>query len=330
MKSAQDDDSYSYSIDDLASNNEGSSSIHEFKSIPNAPIGDRSITTATKSQATSESDETYSMDDDFVSSSKGEQSEEGQGKSACVGPPPLVERLQPNFLGNKPRYYHNEWRGLRIDDVKVSSSLPIQASAQSVEEKTRPESDAGYVGDVKCTTYPAVSATSPSIVEEMIQQSNPKVPSHDGSKAYSQSQCRVSFDPICVFIATKTPEGRTTFQEKPSQKGRQYSTQRLNELSQPSKHNIYNTPEKKDPPKKKSNAVSDGGRSFLERMKTMEIEKREKLQRATAEAIYNAKTDKVYLIRCCLNMLQLCSSTHLFSTFRMCVVTVVPLNPTMK
>ena len=301
MKSAQDDDdSYSYSIDDFASNNEGSSSIHEFKSMPNGPIGDRSITTTTKSQATSESDDTYSMDDDFVSSSKDEQSEESQGKSTCVGPPTLVERLQPIILGNKPRYYHNEWRGLRSDDIKESSSIPIQASAQYVEEKTKPESDAGYIGDIKCTTDPAVSATSPPVVEEMIQQSNAKMPSHDGPKAYSQSQCRVSFDPICVFIATKTPEGRTIVQEKPPQKGRQYSTQRLNELSQPSKHNIYNTPEKRDSPKKKSDAVSDGGRSFLERMKTMEIEKREKLQRATAEAIYNAKTDKVYpyLMQC--------------------------------
>ena len=71
----------------------------------------------------------------------------------------------------------------------------------------------------------------------------------------------------------------------------------------------------------------------------MEIEKREKLQRAAAEATYNARSDKVryQLMRCvdrlpklhCLLYLMSVSVSLLYAS-RTSAETVAPLNPTMK
>lgn len=252
----------------------------------------------TKSLDVSESDDDgYSMDDDFVRLSKEERSDEDHASTFHEGPSsfdePLtpVKELHPQQLENNSRYHRDERSGFcdanhDYPSVKESSLCP--------QKESEPDSDAGYIGEVKCTTDETVSAPAqPHVDLPMMQSTNAKTPVNEKPKANSQQQqCRVSFDPICVFIATKKLEGRLVDGNK-SQNVRQYSKKRLNELSKPAKHNIFNTPEKMDKPKKKSPKGSEEGQSFLERMKTMENEKREKLQRAAVEAIFNAKLDKV-------------------------------------
>ncbi len=294
----EDNDTDSYSNDDFASNNEASS-IHEFKSMPNIPLGEKSVPATMKSQDASESDDAYSTDDDFVTSFKDESSDEDhsssthhiEGQSIC-DEPSTVMQPHSQILGNISRSCHVERPGSREAqhrrlEVKGSSD----ASTQSTQMKSEPDSDAGYIGEVQYIPNECASTTHLPVVQDMIQQSSPM--NETPRIAYSQHQCRVSFDPICVLIAAKAPEGRPSAPDK-SQNGLQRSKQRLNELSQPIKHKIFNTPEKSGKPNKKSPKVSTDGPSFLKRMTTMENEKREKLQRAAAEATYTAKVDKVH------------------------------------
>ncbi|KAL3774767.1 hypothetical protein ACHAW5_000287 [Stephanodiscus triporus] len=85
--------------------------------------------------------------------------------------------------------------------------------------------------------------------------------------------------------------------EQKSAKLHRYSLERLSQLSKPVKHRAYHSDNGIDSktahkPKKTSLDSSECGSSFLERMATKEEERREKLQRAVARAIYDAKVDK--------------------------------------
>lgn len=294
------DDTNSYSNNDFASNNEeSSSSIQEFQSMPNVPIGEKSVPAIINSQDASESEDSYSMDDDFVTSSQDERSNEDpsspanhtiEGQSIC-DEPSAVTQPHSQILGNNSQSYHVEISGSR--EPQHGS---CDVSTQSTQMQLESNSDAGYIGEVKYTPNASASTTHLPVVQEMIQQPSPTTPMNEKPKiACSKQQCRVSFDPICVFIATKSPEGKPVISGKP-QNGHQHSKKRLNELSQPIKHKIFHTPEKSEKPNMKSPKVSTDRPNFLERMKTIENEKRVKLQRAAAEAAYNARVDKVHLM----------------------------------
>lgn len=295
MNVAQDDDTCSYSNDDFASYHEGSSSIHEIKSMPTVPIDEKPIPPNAQSHDSRESEDAYSLDNDFAGSTEEDRSEDE--RSPYEEPYTVVKELSPHTLETNSRQYRPGFNESRPDvDAKGSSKEPMLPP----EKKIELTSNAGYIGEVECTNTPTVAATLPPVLQAMIQPANTNNPMQETPNAYPQ-QCRVSFDPICVFIATKTPEGKRIDQENPPNT-RQYSTKRIYELSKPLAHNVYTTPDKSsDKAKKKSPKVSDEGPSFLERMKMMEIEKREKLQRAAAEATYNARSDKVCYISCNLS-----------------------------
>lgn len=344
MNAAQDDDTCSYSNDDFASYHEGSSSIHEIKSMPTVPINEKPTPSSAQSHDSSESEDSYSLDNDFAGSTEEDRSEDdhscthGMERSTYEERYTVVKELSPHTLETNLRQYRPGFNESRPDlvDAKGSSNEPMLPSEKKIELTC----DAGYIGEVECAnTTPTVAATLLPVLQATIQPASTNNPIQETPIAYPQQQCRVSFDPICVFIATKTPEGKRIDRDN-FPKPKQYSTKRIYELSKPLAHNVYNTPDKSsDKAKKKSHKVSDEGPSFLDRMKMMEIEKREKLQRAAAEATYNARSDKVryHLMRCVDRLLKLHCLLYLMSVCvsllyasRTSAETVAPLNPTMK
>lgn len=298
MKSAQDDDLYS--TDDFASDNYDSP-VHKFETL-GGPQHIESLTpNRTEPHESSESEDNYSMDDDFVGSSSQEKSEDDDQssledvKSACDAAITKVEHEHPPRFSTT-QLYSDESSGYRDASLecweeKESSVTPIQTSTHYLAEKTKQEPDGESIGDVNCKTGEIEAAICPSLVGEIPKQTvTLKTPKHDEKKI--PSRCRVSFDPQRTVIESKSTKIMKSDHEK-SHKGHHYSKQRLDELSKPTKHNIYNSSDKGVQSKKKAIVLPDDERSFLDRMKIMETEKREKLQRAAAELLYNAKVDKV-------------------------------------
>jgi len=123
------------------------------------------------------------------------------------------------------------------------------------------------------------------------------------------------FVPRCAYAQTKAMKlkkakelkAAQAEQEKSTKKVLRYSKKRLERLAQPAKHHVYDNKENIQPKsdtcnkttKKKSvDDESDYGPNFLERMETMEQERRESMARATAEALYQARTDKKKCPKC--------------------------------
>jgi len=124
------------------------------------------------------------------------------------------------------------------------------------------------------------------------------------------------FVPRCAYAQTKAMKLKKAEElkaaqverEKSTKKVLRYSKKRLERLAQPAKHHVYDNKENIQPKsdntcnktkKKKSvDDESDYGPNFLERMETMEQERRESMARATAEALYQARTDKKKCPKC--------------------------------
>ena len=122
------------------------------------------------------------------------------------------------------------------------------------------------------------------------------------------------FVPRCAYAQTKAMKLKKAEElkaaqaerEKSTKKVLRYSKKRLERLAQPAKHHVYDNKENIQPKSETSKAKkkksvddeSDYGPNFLERMETMEQERRESMARATAEALYQARTDKKKCPKC--------------------------------
>lgn len=149
----------------------------------------------------------------------------------------------------------------------------------------------------------AQTQTLAKVKEVSISISKPKTPLKRPS----------NFVPRCAYARTKTMQlGKEkkaeTKPEEPPKVTRRYSKKRLEQLARPARHKVYSKgniqPESsgnlggKSKKNKQPSDDSDYGPSFLERMETMGEERQERLVRAAAEALYEARTDKYKCSNC--------------------------------
>ncbi|KAL7526899.1 hypothetical protein ACHAXR_001702, partial [Thalassiosira sp. AJA248-18] len=117
-----------------------------------------------------------------------------------------------------------------------------------------------------------------------------------------------SFVPRCAYAQTKSMKMRSgvieSKQEK-STKAVRYCKKRLEQLAKPVKHHVYEKeniqPEgraRKSKKKSLDNDDSDDGENFFERMENREKQRQQKLARAAAEALYDARVDKKACPKC--------------------------------
>ena len=121
----------------------------------------------------------------------------------------------------------------------------------------------------------------------------------------------ISIIPRCAYLSTKCTSNQRNatqqHQEKPAKVVR-YSKRRLDELAKPHPHHIYrnknlhpNTANNERTQKQKSTITStaiEERQNFLDRMDIMAKRRKENLERAAAEALYDAKVDKKKCPKC--------------------------------
>ena len=187
----------------------------------------------------------------------------------------------------------------RIDKCNPQMSIDNNSTEEKplshLQDRRKPRRS-----DAQTQTIPKAKKT-----HHNIQQSKPKPRIKKPS----------DFVPRCAYAQTKAMKlkkaeelkAAQAEQEKSTKKVLRYSKKRLERLAQPAKHHVYDNKENIQPKsdicnktkKKKSvDDESDYGPNFLERMETMEQERRESMARATAEALYQARTDKKKCPKC--------------------------------
>ena len=229
---------------------------------------------------------------------KDDEEEYEQGHEDSVATP--IKSSEAKQASEQPAA--DEYIGEVDSTVEVSmqhSQLPTSVEKKA-ESNCQHEEESKHPQTARCD---AQTQTLAKVKEVSSQQ--PKTPLKRPS----------NFVPRCAYAQTKTmqlrkDENAETKQEEPTKVIRRYSKKRLEQLARPARHKVYNKEnniqsgssgsnvgksKKKNQPydgDEDSPTDSDYGPSFLERMETMEEERQERLVRAAAEALYEARTDK--------------------------------------
>ena len=310
-------DEDSYSFDEFASKCDqlGLSPIHE-------EVASKTMPKCSESRDSGTVDDSYSADDDFdspqeeivgeyASSQDRDQSTDKASVDDDFDSPQKetvgefrdqsidkVEHTTPPVPSNTAVYRGDSQEGSQLqiltakvehDDENIGdidTTIPLDANTKLV----RPDVQSNFQEEKSSELLPITEAQT---------QEEQKVSLHHEHIPHTKRTA--SYVPRCAYSETKSmklKKGALQSAEQKSAKLHRYSLERLSQLSKPVEHRAYHSDNGIDfktanKPKKTPLDSSECVSSFLERMATKEEERREKLQRAVARAIYDAKVDKV-------------------------------------
>jgi hypothetical protein len=280
MQVSHDEDSYEYSFDEFAGQCDqlGLSSIDKSKS---GTLGDDS----------------YSVEDDFESPQKeaaaGEYSSSRDREQSVKK---AKHPRQPVPKSTTPIYHPEDLQQAppskkRVDeDEQEDQYFVVTIVATPLDAYPTPDTKSN------CQDEKISGVCSPTPrVQNQEDRTETLHCEHTTRPASSISRC--SYDADTKSIKIKKAESSHSAERK-SKKVSCYSVERLAQLSKPVERRSSHEDDTKttQKPKKASLDTSKDGPSFvdfLERMECKEAERKEKAQRASAKALYDAKVDKV-------------------------------------